>query len=211
MIVITVARKPVAESTVAGNILTHGCGALNIDGTRVGTAEVLKGGAGGLLSHVRDNKPLPGMEVSAGTEPWAPNTAGRWPANVIFEHKPGCEQTGTRKVKSGVAGTAVRGFSTEYVGGEARDWKQGVGATYGAPDGTEEIPAWNCAEGCPVADLDRQSGHLHGSGNQSEQGHGKNDAYAASSYMVTYKGRALRDFGDSEGASRFFKCFHPSK
>ena len=39
MIVITVARKPLSEGSVAANVLKHGTGGLNIDGCRVGTDE----------------------------------------------------------------------------------------------------------------------------------------------------------------------------
>lgn len=75
---ITMARKPLA-GTVEANWRQHGTGALNIDGCRVGTDDVLQGGAGGLLSHVRDGKALPG----AGT--FKASDMGRWPANLIHD------------------------------------------------------------------------------------------------------------------------------
>ncbi|HBR4262202.1 TPA: site-specific DNA-methyltransferase [Klebsiella pneumoniae] len=76
---IVMARKPF-KATVAENMATHGVGALNIDACRIPTGDTLTGGAGGLLSHVRD-----------GTEPTAnyePSADGRWPANLIHD---GCD------------------------------------------------------------------------------------------------------------------------
>jgi site-specific DNA-methyltransferase (adenine-specific) len=65
-----------------------------------------------------------------------------------------------------------------------------------------------CADDCAVAELDRQSGFLHASGNKKDQGTGKDKDYAASSFHVSYQGRAERDYKDGGGgASRFFPVF----
>lgn len=65
-----------------------------------------------------------------------------------------------------------------------------------------------CAEDCPVAEMDRQSGFLHASGNKKDTGAGKDANYDASSFHVSYQGRALRDYQDGGGgASRFFPVF----
>lgn len=74
---IVMARKPLIGS-VEGNVVQFGTGALNIDLCRVPTEEALTGGAGGLLSHVRDEKE-PAMEE------WKADQLGRWPANVIHD------------------------------------------------------------------------------------------------------------------------------
>ncbi|MEN6549429.1 MAG: site-specific DNA-methyltransferase, partial [Armatimonadia bacterium] len=68
-----------SEKTGTANIARWGTGALNIDGCRVPTDEALQGGAGGLLSHVRDGKPLPGAGTFKASE------LGRWPANLIHD------------------------------------------------------------------------------------------------------------------------------
>lgn len=62
-----------------------------------------------------------------------------------------------------------------------------------------------CAPGCPVAQLDDQSGWLHPSGNRSDTGSGPDKPYDATSYSLSYKGRALRGKDSGGGASRFFK------
>ncbi|HBE9082108.1 DNA-methyltransferase [Serratia fonticola] len=74
---IVMARKPLA-GTVEGNVDQYGTGALNIDLCRVPTEEALTGGAGGLLSHVRDEKSPDGEE-------WKADQLGRWPANVLHD------------------------------------------------------------------------------------------------------------------------------
>ncbi|MEX2952523.1 site-specific DNA-methyltransferase [Serratia fonticola] len=74
---IVMARKPLS-GTVEGNVIQFGTGALNIDLCRVPTEEALTGGAGGLLSHVRDEK-------TPDAEEWQPDQLGRWPANVLHD------------------------------------------------------------------------------------------------------------------------------
>ena len=71
------ARKPLI-GTVEVNVNEFGTGALNIDLCRVPTEEALAGGAGGLLSHVRDEK-------ESTAEEWKPDQLGRWPANVMHD------------------------------------------------------------------------------------------------------------------------------
>ena len=54
--------------------------------------------------------------------------------------------------------------------------------------------------------------HLHGSGNKSDIGTGVDAGYDASSYEISYNGRANRDYGSKGGsATRFFYCAKASK
>ena len=78
---IVLARKPLV-GTVAANVLEHGTGALNIDGCRVGSNPgwSYPNGAGGNTFH--------GQERRADPEA---STAGRWPANIIFDDEAGAE------------------------------------------------------------------------------------------------------------------------
>jgi site-specific DNA-methyltransferase (adenine-specific) len=53
---------------------------------------------------------------------------------------------------------------------------------------------------------------LHGSGNKSDTGDGQDKDYEASSYQISYAGRANRDYGSKGGsAARFFYCAKTSK
>lgn len=149
---IVVARKPL-EGTVAGNVLKHGTGAMNIDGCRIATSDptsrtfspaVYEGPSG--YRTVRT------VETTTGGSPF-----GRWPANIILSHAPDCE------------------------------------------DGV-------CVEGCPCAEMDRQSGELPGRkrgimhrGIWSGTSIGGNGVYGTSAPTESIVG-----YSDSGGASRFF-------
>ena len=71
-----VARKPLI-GTVAANVLEHGTGALNIDGSRIGTEENL----GRAQYESKGWKNTSGMTGSTNDD-WK---KGRWPANVILD------------------------------------------------------------------------------------------------------------------------------
>jgi hypothetical protein len=89
---IVLARKPLG-STVAGNVLAHGTGALNVDGCRIGPPPGYSypNGAGGNTFTVG------GEPDGTRTEP-VESPAGRWPANVVLDPEAAAmldEQTGT--------------------------------------------------------------------------------------------------------------------
>jgi len=79
--------------------------------------------------------------------------AGRFPPNLILEHKPGCRCVGTRRVPTGVAvnrhkdGTTPRGM-WGFTG------KPGPDQTFGDGNGMETVTAWDCTPDCPVPNLD---------------------------------------------------------
>jgi len=88
---IIVARKPL-EGTVAHNVLTHGTGALNIDGSRIESSDGQQVRPSATKSE--------GWGMGNGTENWQSHTQGRWPANMILdEHTAGLldEQSGLSK------------------------------------------------------------------------------------------------------------------
>ena len=73
---ITMARKPLI-GTVAENVLTHGTGAINVDGGRVGTESTTTIRSGNSGSHGRYNR-----DDRVFTRE---NPPGRWPANLIHD------------------------------------------------------------------------------------------------------------------------------
>ena len=91
---VVVARKPLAKGlTVAGNVLRHGTGALNIDGCRVAASpadfaklaagvEAIRARGGVMENSWKNSSDLSGANPA--------NPLGRWPANVILTHAPGC-------------------------------------------------------------------------------------------------------------------------
>ena len=201
---IHVLRKPCSESTVAGNVLKHGTGALNIDAARIQMTpedrEVITS-MGGFGSEGWANTTSPAYNTNNPKNPMVRTQAiahsqGRWPANVVFQHLPGCKEDGTRAVRSNGHYPASRSRgSTQYMGGHAGQ----TGLTERRMDG-ETLTKWSCAEGCPVAVLDAQGGN------------------STSPSMVTRGGLRGMSFGmgrqedvpcygDTGGASRFFKQF----
>jgi site-specific DNA-methyltransferase (adenine-specific) len=79
---IVLARKPL-DGTVAETVLTHGTGALNIDGCRVGRADGDTSRAGHrTLTFGSDDEPMSGGDGSGG---WSQNDSGRFPANFIHD------------------------------------------------------------------------------------------------------------------------------
>ncbi len=197
---IVVARKPLA-GTVAGNVLEHGTGALNIDGCRVGTEStttIRSGGSGANGIYGADERVFT-----------RDNPAGRWPANVVLSHTEDCVQVGTRQVKSNSPAT----YRTEA---EAALYGDGLGKrepgdarpAYGA-DGRETVAAWDCAPECPVRLLDEQTGERGGGFGISTRGGGETGHWnptdrTASRGQTIRGGGELVGYGDSGGASRFF-------
>ena len=112
---IVVARKPLI-GTVAENVLTHGTGGLNIDGSRIGT-DTERG------NRYNGKPPLGGKtdHHGGGREDVWQVKAGRWPSNVILDEYSAellDEQSGERKGFSG-GGNKNTGFRSQLVGGKA--------------------------------------------------------------------------------------------
>lgn len=192
---VLVFRKPIAEKTVALQVLRTGTGTLNIDGCRVRTApkdlEEMKGRSGASSPNA-----FPGAN-SAGI--WEPKSQGRWPSNLVFVHSEGCTRVGTQKVDAPVINRFVDG---------AKPFGNGAGHAYeseqrGDAEGKEEIAVYNCQEGCPVKTLDEQSGHqVSGTAYEPDGKPMNRSIYGATNTL----GRTL-GYGDAGGASRYFPQF----
>lgn len=77
---------------------------------------------------------------------------------------------------------------------------------YADADGKESVEDWRCADGCAVAELDRQSGTTTSGAMKREV-----PAYDGESNTAFLRGRSgpSNQHGDSGGASRFFNTFEP--
>jgi DNA modification methylase len=97
---VIVARKPLI-GTVAANVLEHGTGGLNIDGSRIGTdGEALREGIVTALPNDLGSTMTAGKEKNE-----LKRSSGRWPSNVILdEYTAGLldEQSGVSKSPSGI-------------------------------------------------------------------------------------------------------------
>ena len=101
MIILTLARKPCSESSVAANVLKHGMGGLNIDGSRIVTdpldakamERVNSPGSGRNYGRTARQTPDGRWDGPIGTG-LMDTTKGRWPANLILQHTGGCTLSG---------------------------------------------------------------------------------------------------------------------
>lgn len=101
---IIVARKPL-DGTVAANILEHGCGALNVDGCRVGDEDRFNAAASNDGTSPASLAPVNVTGYSGCI------VKGRWPANVIHD--------GSDEATAGM-GEAARYFYTPKASGTDR-------------------------------------------------------------------------------------------
>lgn len=125
---VCVARKPL-DGTVANNALTHGCGAINLDGCRIEPSEgddPRLGGKGTWSSSKMAKNVYEGgyAGIDVGSSP-----LGRFPANVILDEEAGRvldEQSGVSK-SSGKGGKSERGSKLveEYWGEGGGGFKVG--------------------------------------------------------------------------------------
>ncbi len=190
---ICVARKPLSESTVAGNVLKHGTGGINIDASRISGKPWTRS-----TEHRQDNRGGK-FHAQAGDQqikidPQEMPSNGRWPANVILSHHDDCTQFGTKTVKGSPSSKTPHGAYGD--GPKATGMLRGnshSGNQHGDTKGNETVQNWDCHPDCPVRLLDAQSGM-----GKSRTG-GKFKAkglFPIESDPVSY--------ADSGGASRFF-------
>lgn len=219
---IVVARKPLA-GTVVDTVLAYGTGAINIDATRVATNDKLGGGAETITTPEQKGNEgwtRPWMEDHEAQEAHASrvraNVAraedlGRWPANLVLTHDQGCELVGTRKIK-GITGTSAGRMagkqSAVYGGYTGRSERAGEPTGFVDEDGNETVEAWECVEGCPIAELDAQSGERRAGGVVR----GTEPSRTGQNGIYNDWGRvANKPHADAGGASRFFPSFAPDQ
>ena len=204
--VITVARKPMSEGTVVENVLKWEAGGLNIDGARVGFQDQLMALPGSLPNAHKgfQGKAFSNKDRSHGDPRAKQSPLGRWPSNIVFEHLPGCRCGGTRKVKGARTDTRPEGDGGRTDQSQWRFRPTDVTRRgYSNDKGEETIEDWVCVEGCPVAELDRQSGILTSgalSAKVQRGSFGQNKIYGKSDG----RGVGTSYQASSGGASRFF-------
>lgn len=130
---ITVARKPLAEKSVSGNLARYGVGAMNIDETRVPMTDKdlekfkdsSKGHYNARSRQERGNEIFMLKDI-----PFIPNDTGRFPTNFVLSHSEYCE----------------------VIVEEGRVINEGILAAR-SNDNYENV---DCVEGCPVLELQVQ-------------------------------------------------------
>lgn len=193
---ICVAQKP-PDGRMVDNVLRWGCGAMNIDASRIGTDTTRgdrynnrpPGGGGGSVHQGK-------MDV-----PWdAPS--GRWPANLILGHAPGCVRRGEKRVKVNDKEHNRNNYNRDSIC--YGKYNPSVTKGYADSDGMETVADWLCQEGCPVRLISEQSGHLK-SGDKKPH---KQNLKSGVQFM-TCKQTVNSFKGDEGTAARFFLQIPP--
>lgn len=128
--------------------------------------------------------------------------AGRFPANVVLTHSPDCQFIGHKVIKGSGSGVTVPtgGITDSNVFNPSGNNRgQIMNTTYRDPDGNETVEEWKCVPGCPVREINLQSGELrpHDS-NPTKPGGGSNMFEGINPLSQTV------NYTDSGGAARFF-------
>jgi hypothetical protein len=200
-------RKPISEDTVAANVLKWGCGGINIDGSRIGTSadktqrktdDCANQDSHGFMTGICRNK-------NAYDEI---NSKGRFPANLILSHNADCVKVGSKNVKSHNPDNKINSSTTSNAYGE---YLQRSLKGHASEDGTETVEAWECSEGCAVAELDRQSGSVGAQApvKRKDTPDNTNSNNYKTHKLVGDDGASFR--ADTGGASRFFYCAKASR
>lgn len=151
---IVVARKPLGARTLIANVLLHGTGGLNIDGCRIATSpgdETSNHARGGESA---ESKGAYGDSAAQETHQTEGQKLGRWPANVLLSHSPGCRKVGSWELRTGVAAFA----GTDQGRADTTGFQVPAGRARYGQDGAETLDAYACEPDCPVRILDEQSG-----------------------------------------------------
>lgn len=132
---VVVGRKPLA-GTVAQNVLTHGTGALNIDGCRVVASDAAAYAAkGASVVGLGSNRNGDAYGDWSGTRTDSTHAAGRWPANVVLSDDQAAEldrQSGETASKRSARGSGKGETGTYGAWGMADDDTRGHDDTGGA-------------------------------------------------------------------------------
>ena len=204
MRVVHLLRKPLSGATVAANALEHGCGVVFIEGCRLRTADSLDGGAYAQEGNARwDGAENWRFKREGGAGDFE-QPSGRWPTNVILEHRPECLCDGTREVRGSQLRQVIhRSRSHSKSIGEQTD---GFACGHTNEDGLESVEDWKCDSGCPVEDLDVQSVTMgmHSAGNEQPPKPSVDHGYWVDGGWKPL-GENPDRHKDKGGASRFFK------
>jgi len=196
---IIVFQKPY-EGRPVDSITKTGAGALNIDGGRIGTDAGWNypKGAGGIYSHDYQNgsniaKDWNSFSTKEDNRPIKAEK-GRWPSNFVLTHSPDCQLIGYRD----------ESYQINRFTDGAKPFGDGAGHEFESEEMEGGIPVWECVDGCPVKELDRQSGY-----SKTKRIEKPSEAPGGNTWGGTIQtNRGARGHTDSGGASRFFHQSH---
>lgn len=204
----TLLRKPLT-GTVVQTFSDFQAGGMNIDASRVGYSSN-EPDSGANFYRNRDQA-MPENRTNYfggddGVVKSVPSKVGRFPANLILNHRGECQLLGSKRVKANQSSSVGSGQ------GPNRDpsvmaWGKG-GVVQGGtaePDGKETVESWQCVDGCSVKGLDNQSGERRSTMTGRAPAGGVYINPGKSDPNVSMFGVGGGVYADSGGASRFFK------
>lgn len=204
---IIVLRKPV-EGTIADNVLKYGTGAMHIDACRVkhsskadfeahkAMVDAIKARGGSMDNSWKNSSDLSGASDV--------KTAGRWPPNTVMVHADGCRKVGTTQAKAPTINRFDDGMKP-FGNGAGHEY---TSVSTGDENGEETLAVWRCEDGCPVAALDAQSGHmkatLAGRADPTKaHDHPDKDVSTSSEFFGKERTHLGTVYADEGGASRY--------
>ena len=139
---IVMARKPLSEKSIAENVLKHGTGGINIDGSRIEFEDTQNAATNPKFRKENNYKmPEPGQESNGAVKFTSSkneyDTSGRFPANIIFDEEAGQlldEQSGVGK-----SGYNPNAQTKQYGGGSFGGGKTNEGNGYGDKGGASRF------------------------------------------------------------------------
>ena len=205
---IVVAMKPL-DGNFANNAIKHGVAGLNIDACRISGPK--GSGVWGTSNKTINNDRKFNASPKMGDYRSEQHTAGRFPSNVILAHKDGCRQVGVKKIRGSVS--IPSGFDRlnkkqaemGYRPGEYQKGKVAPGYQHTDVDGKETVEQWECAPGCPVNMMGKQSGISRSTGGKGVGSALVDNPGIYGKFSGENKGVSAGGFGDTGSAARFFK------
>jgi len=200
------ARKSLAEKTIADNVLKYSTGGINIDACRIGTYGARNNG---------NSKGTVGSNSIGvyGKAIKKDYNKGRFPSNVILSHHPECKEIGVKEVK-GISGGNSRAIQKNCYNDYGKNYenkpdKKKCG--FADKNGKETVPYYECHPDCPVKMLDKQSGNIQSSYRPVSGIRGQVIKGVATKFNEGLVRSEHYGFNDTGTASRFFYCAKASR
>jgi len=150
---IVVARKPLSESSVAENVLRWGTGGINIGACRI----AIRPHEARLHIAKRKVRDSPHWKYKSGFRNEVifhagPSVEGRYPANLVLGHHPDCKMVDPGNIQLVARERPVSETCPYGIYGSRPRAPVAVETVVRRPE------QWECVEGCPVAEYQRQAG-----------------------------------------------------
>ena len=198
----TLFRKPF-KGTVANNVLTNGCGGININACRISYGESGSIASNPLLRKKKGYSHKSGtdenssnIKIKSEESQFQVNETGRFPANLLLE----C--TCKKVIEGKSEGAVINKKNSKSI----NDTIYKLGHSKGeqeAPRAYKDTGATHTDSNCPCKKLDMQSGISKSTGGSIGTATGYGNNFAGSRKNVKGNG----GLGDVGGASRFFFSF----